>query len=483
MPPRLPDAGRAVMMKPCHLLTFFGTIVYLDASTSSLRHGRIGTVADNVTITGDGDSWILMLTTEGRAEPIGDLGPGGCRFMPGDKSPCRLQIKSHYRVGTHTLDWSGRLLTAEADGSISLFRDTAGDWEAFFLMEADELAELTFILQNCWIQRAPLRVFDQSEMALGNGFELHVGDVRLDLAEMLRVIRVQAHSRPSVALEFVATYHRWKLLSLRLFRPLVYLVAYGRDEILACADIAIRSLRAVGGGGAALRGASGTMSAQDVRLVAVQAHDTLDFALTRYKAVELPEFRQYQPVLYIDTDVVCNAPLDGLFHELCFSDAVHALSEGPVFHDADFYGKTLFEQDPCVARADELGISTGILGFRNVGCVAVPFKAILDGSYGFARGAMQRDYFPAFDQPFANYVFRKWFSAIRPLEGRAVVNLYIDDPSVRPEDRLGLIHFAGGVGNASPKIERMRVYLEMITQGEAAHAATDEGSGATSVET
>jgi hypothetical protein len=212
----------------------------------------------------------------------------------------------------------------------------------------------------------------------------------------------------------------------------------------------------------------------NVTAIALQAHDTLDFALARYKIIDLPEIQQYQPIVYIDTDVVCNSALDGLYWELCFSDVVHALSEGPLFHDADFFGKTLFDRDSGVANADALGISTGILGFRNVDCVKSQFQAVLGSAYAFAREQARRDYFPAFDQPFANYIFRKGFSAIGELEHRAAVNLYIHEPSHRPEDRLGLIHFAGGVGNATPKVERMRGYYETITRTEPAVAPENE---------
>jgi hypothetical protein len=258
------------IMTACFLVTFFGTVVYLDEISLLLRHGKVGEVPANVTASRVGDSVQLMLIGNVRNEPISDLGPQGCRFVPGDRSVLELQLHSHSRPPTHVLSWSGRLLTAELDGSMSLARDAVGDWEAFLLIGAVEFGELEFIVGNCWIQRAPLRVFRHSDVSLNEGFELRFGDVALDLAAMLRLLAGSAECRPSTTLEFEAAYDGWKLLSLRLFRPLVYLVAYGRDDVFECASIAIQSVQRLGGWPADIALITDRFHAATVGLVSAQ---------------------------------------------------------------------------------------------------------------------------------------------------------------------------------------------------------------------
>lgn len=45
-------------------------------------------------------------------------------------------------------------------------------------------------------------------------------------------------------------------------------------------------------------------------------HDTLDYTLMKYKIVDLEVATLYQPLLYIDRDIVCDAPLAGFRHLL-----------------------------------------------------------------------------------------------------------------------------------------------------------------------
>jgi hypothetical protein len=456
-------------MPPRYLLTYFGTIVYLDVRSSMLRHGKLGEVPANVTAIANGETVSLVVSTPEGCAPVGDLGPAGCRFVSGDTSPCYLHQELH-SPSLYTFHWSGRVLTAEEDGSVSLVRTAVGSWEVFLPVDQGEFDELRFILAHAWIQHAPLRIFQSTDIELRSGFELLFGDYAIALKAILPLIRVPLAMRPSRLLEISATYENWKNLTVRLFRPLIYLVAYGRDDIFECAEIAVKSLRMLGGWQADImvitdraNVAKAARIERDVTAVAVQAHDTMDFALARYKAVEMSEMQQFQPIVYIDTDVVCNAPLDSLFHDLCFSNDLFALYEGLLLIDEDFYGKTLFERDPGVGSAEDKGLSTGILGFRNAACVKAAFGSILGSAYAFAREASTRDYFGAFDQPFANYVLRKGPYQVKSLENRAIVSLYIFDPSEAPADRRGLIHFAGGVGNATPKVERMRSYLAAIT--------------------
>jgi hypothetical protein len=463
-------------MKPCYLLTYFGTIVYLDTVTSLLRHGKIGEVPFNVTAVDGGDSVSLVMNADGRVEPISDLGPGGCRYTPGAQASCPLECRPH-GANRHTFHWSGRVLTAEAEGYVSLFRSMVGNWETFLLLTVEELTELTFILSNSWAQRLPARVFSPADIALQEGFQVNFGDAAVLEADMLRLIRAPSAARPSTSLEIVTVFDSWKLLFLRLYRPLVYLVAYGSPDIFACAQLAITSLREMG----RLRSEvvvitdrhhseqTGSVFGDGVMHALLQTYDVMDFALARYKIANFAFARAFQPIVYLDTDVICNAPLGELFQTLCFSDNLHAVPEGMLLTEADFYGRTLFQQDPGVGAETDPGFSTGILGFRNVACVETMFRLILNSAYEYARIAMRRDSFPAFDQPFANYVLCKGTLPLVSLERWAFGSSYVVEPRTDRQSRRGLIQFAGGVGNASPKVERMQRYLATL----AAEAAPD----------
>ena len=452
-----------------YLISYFGTLVYLDPATLTLHHGQIGHAPENITVSGPPDASVLQYEHAGTFAPVCDLGPGGCRYVPGDTASCTLELRRHGADRT-TVHRSGRVMTAEVEGHVSFFRSTIDRWEVFLALTADELTELKFILLNSWAQAVPAKVFAPADIAVGEDFTICFGVCKVSAADVVRLLRGPVAARASNSLEIVTLFEGWKVLALRLYRPLVYLVAFGRPDIFESAELAIASLRTHGGPQCDVmvitdrqHGAASDYSfGHGVTTVVLQAEDIMDFALARYGIAEFACTHAYQPILYLDTDVVCNAPLDGLFRTLCFSDDLHVVPEGLLLDELDFYGRTLFQLDAGVGSDTDLGFSTGILAFRNTRHVQGLFRLILESTWEYARSAMTRDAFSAFDQPIANYVVRKNFPTPRSLEAWAVVSLYVKEPSYAPESRLGLIHFAGGVGNATPKIERMRQYLQRL---------------------
>ena len=113
---------------------------------------------------------------------------------------------------------------------------------------------------------------------------------------------------------------------------------------------------------------------------------------------------------------------------------------------------------------EDRGFSTGILAFRNIDRVEQQFCLIVSVAYAMLAIAQNRTLFPAFDQPVANYVQRRTALAFGDLARWARGSVHIEEPDVSPASRLGLIHFYGGVGHATPKIDRMRKYLLAIEQ-------------------
>jgi hypothetical protein len=174
--------------------------------------------------------------------------------------------------------------------------------------------------------------------------------------------------------------------------------------------------------------------------------------------------------LYLDTDVLCDGPLDGLCVRLAASTKVEAkaeglLSEGSAKPHGHWYGWRLITADGQAVGPLERGFSTGILGVANADLAADAFRAILRCAYGHAAWRGDRNFFAGYDQPFANYVLRKLglisfglmettasFCRVQPGE----------QPLPSPSHPRGLVHFNGVVGDSISKRSAMLNYFASL---------------------
>ena len=272
----------------------------------------------------------------------------------------------------------------------------------------------------------------------------------------------------------------WKVIPLRLHRPLAYYAAFGNSRIFACLRIAVQSLLTFGhwrhdvavltsveDRAAVIAAVSPLSLGERLHIITVPGGDMLDWCLARYRIEAAHIFRTHQPLLYLDTDVFCDAPLDTLCLGLAGSTKIEAklegaLCEGEAEPHGHWYGWRLMTADGQPVDRLERGFSTGILGFANTGVAADAFSAIVRCAYGHAALTGNRRFFAGYDQPIANYVLRKLalpsFSLMETIASFCRVQ-----PGARPlpgADRpQGLVHFNGVVGDATSKQGAMENYL------------------------
>jgi hypothetical protein len=275
----------------------------------------------------------------------------------------------------------------------------------------------------------------------------------------------------------------WKVLPLRVYRPLAYYAAFGNAEVFACLRIAIQSLLAFGRwthdiavltSVADLAAVTAALSplelGERLHLITVPGGDILDWCLARYRIDAAPVFRTHQPLLYLDTDVFCDGPLDPLCLELAGSTKIEAKAEGPLCEGepephGHWYGWRLLTADGLAVDRLDRGFSTGIWGFANTGVAADAFSAIVRCAYGHAALTGNRRFFAGYDQPIANYVLRKLALPSFTLM-ETVASFCRVQPGARPlpdPDRpRGLVHFNGVVGDATSKQGAMERYLAYL---------------------
>ncbi len=285
------------------------------------------------------------------------------------------------------------------------------------------------------------------------------------------------------ALKFCLVHDCWRVVPLQVYRPLAYYAAFGNSEVFDCLQIAIRSLLSFGNW---KHDIAVLTRAEDVDAVAgavsplklgerlyietVPGDDILDWCLARYRIDAARVFRTHQPLLYLDTDVFCDGPLDALCLGLAGSAKIEAkaeglLSEGRAEPHGHWYGWRLMTADGQVIDRLERGFSTGILGFANVDLAADAFSAILRSAYGHAASTGDRSFFAGYDQPIANYVLRKLgLASFTLMEQMASFCRVQPGTRTLPSDShpRGLVHFNGVVGDSTSKREAMQHYLTSL---------------------
>ncbi|MDI2113297.1 glycosyltransferase [Commensalibacter nepenthis] len=279
--------------------------------------------------------------------------------------------------------------------------------------------------------------------------------------------------------EFNIIHDSWKVASFKLYRPLIYFCAFGKSEIFECVYTAIQSLIEFGKWkhDIVIFTATETKEFLENKLLDLElknklhiititpATDTLDWVMARYR-INHPILQQAQPILYLDTDIVCNAPLDTLFIDNIDSSLILACKEGRIDEGHPesggyWYGWRLMKEDNVPFNPYGRGFSAGAMFFRNLELALPLFNIIIKSVYGFMKQQGYNDDF--YDQRFTNYILFK----LKKIDIEILANwllLHRIAPGTHSlptqNKKLGLVHFLNV--STKDKLITMKKYLDTI---------------------
>lgn len=325
---------------------------------------------------------------------------------------------------------------------------------------------LDFVLANRWF--SCLTGAFVTPTADPGGNTIRIGGGQVSIAALIAATGGSGSAMPR---ELCLLVDGWKPERYVLFRPLAYLVAYGPEPIFQCAAWAIRALFAFGlweGDVLLLTDAAHldfasrlpAVMRERVRVMAMPADDVLDYTLARYKIVDVKMAEAYQPVPYLDTDIIRDAPARTRLTAL--SPELQVTPEFLLRSPDDHYGQSLLAADGVVPDRDQPGFSSGLFAFRAVSEQRWLFRMIIEAATRVTARAGNRDAYECYDQPFFNYVLHKTRSAGDTVFRDAVALHLRSLPPLTAPSRKGFVHFAGGVGVAAPKLAHMMGYYEML---------------------
>jgi len=460
---------------PQALITFHGTLVHYDAGARCLRHAAIGACQANVFVVRRGTDVVLVARDGDQVRTLGRHGPD-LRTLAFDDDPGVLTLVPAGQ-DLVSLRAEGGFLRAERGGAMDFSRPDALDWERFLPIGLDDLANLEFVLSNRWFSALSGAVFEpESDPGVGR-HRVQFGSGRYRIED----IAGAARSGSGMPRELLLMSEGWKSERYILFRPLTYLAAYGSEEIFRCAELAIGSLFEFGAWNGDVLVMTGLANAgfaqrlpdtirERIHVVPIPADDVLDYTLARYRIADLALADMYQPVIYIDTDVVCDAPLPPLARLIALSHDLQVAPEFSLGTPSPYYGQPLMTADGMAIDASQRGLSSCIFAFRDIKEQRRLFHTIIETAYSVAKSAGRRDPFECYDQPFFNYVLRKTRLGNPTLFENAVMVHHNHLPVLTTPVRKGFVHFAGGVGNAAPKLTQMMSYIDTLRRDPAGQA-------------
>ncbi|OHV16414.1 hypothetical protein BK022_12330 [Methylorubrum extorquens] len=191
----------------------------------------------------------------------------------------------------------------------------------------------------------------------------------------------------------------------------------------------------------------------------IRADETFEYCLQRYRIAEWPQANDFQPLLYLDTDVMFDAYFDDKLVELLLSDKIFVAHEtNATLRSTPSVGSQLVELDPHFYADGLPGFNSGTIGVPNskdhridllaIGEVMVRYATLADGG----RLALHW-----FDQACANYVLAKRGKVSGAFTDTMSFVGHGEKPLVPPR---GLAHFWGG----TDKLSIMRAYMEELKQ-------------------
>lgn len=170
----------------------------------------------------------------------------------------------------------------------------------------------------------------------------------------------------------------------------------------------------------------------------------------RLDLFNLPSIKNYNKVLYLDTDILVKDNINKVF-DVCKNDILYVLEEGSIDSNTDFWGKSLFGKEEISNYDDKTAFTSGILLFNNCEKIKDLFNKINKDIFNRPKK------FSCHDQPYIVYNAFKYNLYNNKVLKSFVVN---NDENIHSDKVIH--HFPGGPGVFQHKINTMTTFLNKI---------------------
>jgi hypothetical protein len=372
----------------------------------------------------------------------------------------------------------GRFLAALNDTeALTSTNGDVGESAWFLAITQDDVAVLASILSGVWLVQSADASMRPEHGSLPGGFVMRVGPLAVDLRWNLPFDRSEWPHRLPVLRD------GWRIDLIYRFRPLVYFAAFGGPAFMQQFALSLESLVTAGAYEGAIAVLTDKTPAEISMLVPpgmrsplvvlpTAACDRLAYMAARLTIGDWADAKDFQPLLYVDADILFDLPVAPMLRAIARSDRISAPAEPEPLASSVFVGGHLLQADNC-SPGSKMGFNSGTLGIPNLrraGRMLDLIGRVIQNRATFCG----RNGLPYADQPIANYVLFR-LDAI----DTALISPYVRlaNHTADPTDRCGLVHFCW-VPGAEARASLMRSYLGKLAAlklSEDAAKAEDAG--------
>jgi len=334
--------------------------------------------------------------------------------LPADAGPLTgIRPAGHGRCVALTVDEF--FASAQRDGTIEYDRTEPSLWERFLPLSAGEMSTLNYVLEHSWIIKSSGALVPREKIRIGEGFGLCFDDLPFDLSYNLPLTGAdEASLENSAPLSIKLLRDGWRIDEARLYRPMVFSAAFGDPDVLGQLGLCLNSLIEFGRYDgdvhlitdqqpADILAAVPGLDPARLTIQHLEATDFMGYVASKYLILEHGPAWRAQPLLFVDPDIVFDAPLQPILRKIALLDRIAApLEDFSPLASAISVGASLVQRDLGDPRLAH-GFNAGTLGIPNLaahGAVLERIRRIimnhaaLDGRRSLAW----------VDQEIANYV-------------------------------------------------------------------------------
>ncbi|WP_158928300.1 hypothetical protein [Acidisphaera sp. S103] len=450
-----------------HLLTWHGTVVCRERVRGALVHRSVTGPFDGVDVLEIGDLGKVLQADVGH-------------LMRDDEDALHVMLDGGPLAGwtisrapdhrSLNLSRGGNSLTALAGGDrIALAGGDPGCEGRFLAIGPDDLAALRDVVAAKWLVESAGASKQPQIGVLTPGFGLRIGALDVDLCWNLPFDLSEWPHQLTLLPE------AWRLDRIYRYRPLIYFAVFGDTTIMRQFALSLASLVTTGAYDGAIVVMTDKTTAEISALVPpgmratlvvmpTAASDRLGYMASRLTIGRWPDAGAFQPLLYVDTDIIFDLPVSGVLQAIALSDRMTAVEEPTEsLATSDVVGSGLIRADGC-SPGSELGFNFGALGIPNLRRHG-PMLALMGRVLHNRLTLCGRESLPFPDQAIANYVAYR-----RRAVDTALLSAYVRLASQQadPASRRGLVHFCWATG-AVTKADAMQRYFQRLAEsGDAA---------------
>lgn len=259
-----------------------------------------------------------------------------------------------------------------------------------------------------WLQRSSHRILNLRSL---ESLDLAVQIYQEHRATLKNIIDFSAWPPTQRSLSGQSAYFSEDIVP---FRPLIYYCIYSRYELLEPLALSLDCLDRYGHYDGTIGIVTDFAESVIRKHVPSRYQDSLRIFpmprgshwLSRY-SVDLSAFETFQPILYLDCDVVCAQPIDDLLIDVANADKICIATEWKEYRDkplnplewgdyGDWFGRFLFRESSY----------SGTAAFGNSGIIGIPHVRLAQEVFPAVLNLIQHPAVPLQfgDQPFLNYV-------------------------------------------------------------------------------